>query len=82
MIVNYLQNSKEIFIKIPSSTNIKQVYLTNMLGQTIKSWNKTITPSFPNEMRIPVRKHIAEGTYIINVQTTSGSINKKVIISR
>ncbi|WP_298239272.1 LamG-like jellyroll fold domain-containing protein [uncultured Algibacter sp.] len=81
IIVNYLQNSQEIYIKIPKGDNIKQVYLNNMLGQTVKSWNKTNTPSFSNEMKIPVSRQTAEGTYIIEVQTTSGTMNKKIVIS-
>ncbi|MFI1743272.1 HYR domain-containing protein [Thalassobellus sediminis] len=82
VIVNYLKNSKEIFIKIPSNNEVKQVYLTNMLGQTIKTWNKTNSPSLSNEMRIPVSKSISEGTYIIIVQTPTGSMNKKVVIDK
>ncbi|WNH10661.1 LamG-like jellyroll fold domain-containing protein [Thalassobellus suaedae] len=82
VIVNYLKNSKEIFIKIPNSNNVKQIYLTNMLGQTIKTWNKTNLPSLSNEMRIPVSKSISEGTYIIIVQTSTGSMNKKVVIGK
>jgi hypothetical protein len=82
IIINYLQISKEIFIKIPNGTDVKQVYLTNMLGQTITSWNETNTPSFSNEMKIPISRNIAEGTYIMNVQTSSGTINKKIIIKK
>jgi hypothetical protein len=82
IIINYLQISKEIFIKIPNGTDVKQVYLTNMLGQTITSWNETNTPSFSNEMKIPISRNIAEGTYIMNVQTSSGTINKKIIIRK
>ncbi|WP_211342491.1 LamG-like jellyroll fold domain-containing protein [Hyunsoonleella aestuarii] len=81
IIVNYLQNSKEIYIKTSNGDDIKQVYLNNILGQTVKSWNKTNTPSFSNEMRIPVSRQVAEGTYIIEVQTASGSMNKKIVIS-
>ncbi|WP_242135895.1 LamG-like jellyroll fold domain-containing protein, partial [Aestuariivivens marinum] len=77
--VNYLQNSKEIFIKTPLDVEVKQVYLTNILGQHVKTWNKTNTAQFSNEMKIPVG-NVTYGTYIIEVQTTSGNNNKKVII--
>ncbi|WP_242155022.1 LamG-like jellyroll fold domain-containing protein [Aestuariivivens sediminis] len=79
--VNYLQNSKEIFIRTPDHIDVKQVYLTNILGQRIKTWNKTNTPQFSNEMKIPV-DDITDATYIIEVQTTAGNINKKVILSK
>src|SRR5690606_34568179 len=37
--VQYLQDTDEIFIKSPSYVNVRQVYLINILGQTVKSWN-------------------------------------------
>ena len=59
--------------------DIKQVYLVNMLGQTIKSWNSTNAP-LSQECKIPVRQ-LSEGNYIIKVQTTDNqTINKKVIV--
>ncbi|WP_242095162.1 HYR domain-containing protein [Aestuariivivens sediminicola] len=77
--VNYLQNSREIYIRTPYDIDVKQVYLTNILGQQVKSWNKFNTAQFSNEMKIPVNT-IADGTYIIEVHTTLGKVNKKVII--
>jgi hypothetical protein len=78
IIVNYLSNSNEIYIKLPNNIDVKQVYLMNMLGQSIRSWNRTNTP-ISQEMKIPVRK-IAEGNYIIKVQTSDNrTINKKII---
>src|SRR5690606_25338266 len=35
VIVNYLNSTNQIYIKVPYSMDIKQVYLVNMLGQTI-----------------------------------------------
>ena len=81
VIVNYLQNTKEIHIKTINGANVKQVYLTNMLGQTIKTWNISNTPSFSDDMKIPV-SNVAEGSYIINVQTEIGATNKKIVISQ
>ena len=79
IVVNYLNKTNDIYIKIPTTIQVKQVYLINMLGQTIKSWNMTNT-TLSHEMRIPV-KHIAEGNYIIKVTTTTGTTNKKVIVT-
>ncbi|WP_157448695.1 HYR domain-containing protein, partial [Bizionia sp. APA-3] len=79
VIVNYLNNTNQIYIKVPYSMDIKQVYLVNMLGQTIKSWNSTNAP-LSQECKIPVRQ-LSEGNYIIKVQTTDNqTINKKVIV--
>jgi len=58
---------------------VKQVYLTNILGQTIKSWNVTNTPYFSHDMKLPVG-NVSEGTYIVKVETSHGNINKKIII--
>jgi len=79
--INYLQNSAEIHIKTSNGIDVKQVNLVNILGQNIKSWNPTNTASFSNDMKIPVG-HVSEGSYIINVLTTNGSINKKVVINQ
>ena len=79
-IVNYLIDTNELYIHVPISIEIKQVRLFNILGQHIDSWNMTNIPTLSNEMRIPI-KQIAEGAYIIKVETnTSKIINKKVII--
>ena len=79
--VSYLSTSKEIFISTTPDTEVKQVYLINILGQTINSWNKTNFPSLSNEMRIPVN-NVAEGSYIVKVVTSYGTISKKVIINQ
>ena len=79
VIVNYLNSTNQIYIKVPYSMDIKQVYLVNMLGQTVKSWNSTNAP-LSQECKIPVRQ-LSEGNYIIKVQTTDNqTINKKVIV--
>ena len=79
--VNYLQNSHEIHIQTPNDIEIKQVYLLNILGQTVKSWNKTNTPVFSNDMKILVN-NISEGSYIIKVVSNKGISNKKVVINQ
>lgn len=79
IIVNYLNNSEEIYINTPQHINVKQVYLTNIIGQTIKSWNATNT-TISSEFKIPVKK-IADGNYIIKVVTNQGTYNKKVVIT-
>ncbi|WP_157514745.1 T9SS type A sorting domain-containing protein, partial [Mangrovimonas sp. TPBH4] len=80
IIVNYLNSSQDIYIKTPESNIIKQVYLINMVGQTVKSWNMTNIPNINNELRIPVSK-ISEGNYLVKVVTEKGTYNKKLIIN-
>jgi len=76
VLVNYLQNPDEIYIKTPASVIVKRVQLINLLGQEVISW-EIKNPS--ETIRIPV-KRISEGAYIVKVKTDSGMINKKVII--
>ncbi|MBF8150567.1 T9SS type A sorting domain-containing protein [Winogradskyella sp. F6397] len=76
--VRYLHDTDEIFVKTPPSVEVKQLYLINVAGQTIASWNATNLP-MSNEIKIPV-KHISEGTYILKAETNSSVFNKKIII--
>ncbi len=76
--VAYLNGTNEIYVKTPSHVQAKQVYLINILGQTVKSWNATNT-SLSNEFKIPVRG-ISEGNYIVQIETNSGSYSKKIIV--
>ncbi|TYA55272.1 immunoglobulin-like domain-containing protein [Formosa maritima] len=75
--VNYLQNPNEIYIKTPTSVQVKKVQLINLLGQDVFSWDIKNSSEI---IRIPV-KRISEGPYVVKVTTDSGIINKKVLIS-
>ena len=78
IMVNYLNDSREIYLNAQNISDVTGIKLINIIGQTISSWNEFNTSS--NEIRIPVNK-IASGSYIISIQTEFGStINKKVII--
>jgi hypothetical protein len=79
IIVNYLSSTNEIYVKTINSIDIRQIYLINLLGQTIKSWNAANLPMSNNEIRIPVSR-ISEGNYILKVETSMNTVNKKVII--
>jgi hypothetical protein len=76
--VNYLGNSKEIYIKTNDVFSVKKVALVNLLGQTIETWDKEDFV-ISDAIRIPVRL-ISEGTYVIKVVTDATSTNTKVII--
>ncbi|WP_190246228.1 LamG-like jellyroll fold domain-containing protein [Gelidibacter gilvus] len=76
--VKYLQKTDEIYVKTPASIEVRQLYLINMVGQAVKSWNVT-NMNFGQEFKIPV-KDVAEGNYILQVETNTNSYNKKIII--
>ncbi|WP_431135329.1 BspA family leucine-rich repeat surface protein [Psychroserpens mesophilus] len=78
IMVNYLQTTNEIYINTPSSIQVKQVYLINIAGQTVASWNAVNLP-LSDTIRIPV-KSISEGSYLIKIETNYTTFNKKVII--
>ncbi|MCL8008872.1 T9SS type A sorting domain-containing protein, partial [Gelidibacter japonicus] len=64
--------------KTPASIEVRQVYLINIAGQAVRSWNMT-NMNFGQEFKIPV-KDISEGNYVLKVETNTNSYNKKVII--
>ncbi|GAA3583774.1 LamG-like jellyroll fold domain-containing protein [Snuella lapsa] len=82
IVVNYLRNSKEIYINPPNGVDVNQVLLINMLGQTVKTWHPSNTSSYSGEIKIPVNGSIPDGSYIIKVTTSTGTMNKKVIINQ
>ncbi|WP_338733415.1 HYR-like domain-containing protein [Mangrovimonas cancribranchiae] len=81
IVLNYLQSTDEIYVKTPQNLKTKQVYLVNMLGQTVRSWNSTNAP-LGHEFKLPVN-NISEGSYIIKVLTTNQiTVNKKIVIKQ
>ncbi|SDB24873.1 SprB repeat-containing protein [Flavobacteriaceae bacterium MAR_2010_188] len=80
IVLNYLNNSGEIYIKVPNSISIKQVYLINVVGQKVKSWN-AFNANLSSETKIPVGK-VADGNYIIKIETNGASFNKKILIKQ
>ncbi|WP_207764281.1 immunoglobulin-like domain-containing protein [Hanstruepera neustonica] len=84
LLVNYLNNSGEIYINVPYNVQVKQVFLIQILGQTVNSWEITNASAYllSPEIRIPV-KGITDGTYIVKVITKDNqTINKKVVIKK
>ncbi|MEO5789536.1 T9SS type A sorting domain-containing protein, partial [Gelidibacter sp.] len=76
--VKYLQKTAEIYVQTPASIEVRQVYLINMLGQSVKTWNMSDT-HYSQEFKIPV-KDLTAGNYIIQVETSTNSYSKKVVI--
>jgi hypothetical protein len=80
VIVNYLESTHEIYIRIPQDLKIQNLHLINILGQNVQSWNQDDLHAVNNEIRIPI-KNISEGTYILKVESTlNRSLNKKILI--
>uniref|UniRef100_UPI003F6C1175 T9SS type A sorting domain-containing protein n=1 Tax=Polaribacter sp. TaxID=1920175 RepID=UPI003F6C1175 len=69
-------DSDEIVIQNNKLVKIKKVALFNILGQEIKSW-KNIDKLTEN--RIKTNK-LSKSVYIINVETESGKLSKKVVV--
>jgi hypothetical protein len=60
-----------------SEATVQTVYLFNMLGQEIRSWDVKNTDQ--KKIQIPVT-NVSAGTYIAKVQTTKGDLSRKIII--
>ena len=69
-------NSKSIVIRNPKLKTIKQVILYNMLGQKIKMWNSNLTSE-----NIQLNSNVTSGMYLVEVQTNTGKITKKIAIN-
>ncbi|MGC1632801.1 MAG: T9SS type A sorting domain-containing protein, partial [Gelidibacter sp.] len=76
--VKYLQKTAEIYVHTPASIEVRQVNLINMIGQSVKTWNISDT-HYSEEFKIPV-KDITTGNYIIQIETSTSSYSKKVVI--
>ncbi len=59
-------------------TNITSVDLINILGQVVSTW-KVDQSDDQSYLQFPV-KQLSEGTYIARINTTAGSLSKKLII--
>jgi hypothetical protein len=72
----YMNNSiSELQMNRPVNTEILNVSLFNYLGQQAKTWSINADEQF---ISLPIQ--IASGVYIVKVETTTGDINKKIII--
>ena len=74
--ISFANNNNSLNISNNNSkTTIEKVYLFNLLGQRIASWdveNQT-------NLQIPIQK-ISQGTYIVKVKTSNGVTSSKIII--
>jgi hypothetical protein len=72
----YMNNDiSELQVDKIVDTKITKITLFNYLGQQIKTWSTNLTE---RNLSLPI--NVATGFYIININTTNGSISKKIII--
>lgn len=76
--VSYLNETNEIYVKVPSTIEANEVQLLSILGQKINAWIIS-DAKVTQEFRIPVNS-LSEGNYILKLKTNSGVINKKVLV--
>ena len=87
--VNDFDLDKEVTVKFTNSNDtitinngtleatVQTVYLFNMLGQEIRSWD--VKNPDQKKIKIPVT-NVSTGTYIVKVHTTKGDLTRKIII--
>lgn len=72
----YANNSESIVLINPTLIEIKSMELLNILGQSVTIL-KNISNSGYSEYEV---KNLRSGTYIIKINTVSGSVSKKVLV--
>ncbi|MBC8884518.1 T9SS type A sorting domain-containing protein [Flavobacterium piscinae] len=60
-----------------TDVTVETVSIFTILGQTLATWN--VENETQNNITLPV-SNVSTGTYIVRVQTTAGTISKKIII--
>uniref|UniRef100_UPI0026325100 LamG-like jellyroll fold domain-containing protein n=1 Tax=uncultured Psychroserpens sp. TaxID=255436 RepID=UPI0026325100 len=78
-LIAFFNTTQEIYVNMANISDVKTIKLINLLGQEVQNWDNTSTFVIDGAIRIPV-KNIAEGSYIIKVNTNDGIYNTKVII--
>ncbi len=67
--------TSELQIKRIVDTKIESIYLFNYLGQLINTWKNNL-----DERSIALPINVSTGAYIIQINTSDGIINKKIVI--
>ena len=74
--VYYSNDSESIVLVNPNLMEVKNIELLNMLGQSIKIIDK-IEIQDVVEYKV---KNLSSGTYVLKMNTVSGSVSKKVLV--
>ena len=76
--ISHLQNGNMLVINNKSAdTTVQKVTLFNTIGQSITTWK--IENQGQQNIQLPIKK-ISSGVYIAKLQTSKGSLTKKIII--
>ena len=58
-----------------ATTTVKKVYLFNLLGQLIATWDVENKPM----IQLPIQ-HLSQGTYIVKVKTSNQTVSRKILL--
>jgi hypothetical protein len=76
--ITYTSSNNILTIRNTTQDNtVETVSLFTTLGQTLATWN--VENQTQNNITLPI-SNVSTGTYIVRVQTTLGTISKKIII--
>ena len=76
MVVYYSNDSESIVLNNPNLVEIKNIELLNILGQSILSIDNIV----PQNIWGYKVKNLSSGTYVLKMNTVSGSVSKKVLV--
>jgi len=77
-VISYMNNTtSELIITRTLDTELTGVKLFNTIGQLIKTWDS----KFNDERKLVLPIDVATGVYFIRINTTSGALDKKIIIN-
>ncbi len=74
--VYYSNETKSIVLVNPNLSEIKNIELLNILGQSITIF-QTVVQQKISEYKV---KNLSSGTYVLKMNTVSGSVSKKVLV--
>jgi hypothetical protein len=80
IVINYLNASQELYVRLPEISEVKAIQLINLLGQEVQTWDVVQDFEYDGAIRIPV-KDLSQGTYIIKVKTQQGIHSNKIIVN-
>ncbi|WP_411768817.1 LamG-like jellyroll fold domain-containing protein [Winogradskyella sp. A3E31] len=75
--VRYANNIKKIVLMNPHNIDVNSIELINLLGQSVQTIEH-ISESGYSEYTV---RDLSPGTYIIRLNTVSGSVSKKIIVN-
>ncbi|WP_047545652.1 T9SS type A sorting domain-containing protein [Psychroserpens sp. Hel_I_66] len=78
--INYITSTKTLQINLAQGLNIKDITMYSILGQKVSQWSN-MTSNASGTYNISV-SHMSKGTYLVSLNTKSGTFNKRLIITK